>query len=46
VAVLPDEVRRDVLDRIRRLAAAHPDLAGRDGFELPYVTELYWCYRR
>ena len=45
VAVLPEPERRSVLDRIRRLAEKHPDLAGRDTFELPYVTELHWCVR-
>lgn len=46
VAVLPDDERGDVLGRIRRLAETHPDLAGREGFDLPYVTEIYWCARR
>lgn len=36
----PDE-RERVLERVRELAATHPDLAGRDRFELPYVTELW-----
>ncbi|GAA1438453.1 class I SAM-dependent methyltransferase [Leifsonia poae] len=31
-----------VIASLRRLASEHPDLAGRDVFELPYVTE---CYR-
>jgi SAM-dependent methyltransferase len=46
VAVLPEPERLDVLDRIRALAETHPDLVGRDSFELPYVTELHWCERR
>lgn len=46
VAVLPGDERRDLLDRIRRLAETHPDLAGLEGFDLPYVTEIYWCARR
>ena len=46
VATLPDAERRDVLDRIRLLAANHPQLAGKEEFELPYVTELHWCARR
>jgi hypothetical protein len=45
IAVLPEEERDEVLGRIRRLTESHPDLAGRDGFDLPYVTELYWCNR-
>lgn len=43
LAILPQEERADVLTRIRRLVETHPDLAGRDRFDLPYVTELYWC---
>jgi hypothetical protein len=31
-----------VIASLRRLAATHPDLRGRDVFELPYVTR---CYR-
>ena len=45
VASLPDQKRSAVLARIRELAETHPDLAGRDTFELPYFTELYWCSR-
>jgi SAM-dependent methyltransferase len=43
IASLPVGERGDVLGRIRRLAETHPDLAGRRSFDLPYVTELYWC---
>ncbi|MGH2691538.1 MAG: class I SAM-dependent methyltransferase [Actinomycetota bacterium] len=46
VATLPDAGRRDVLERIRRLADTHPDLSGKEEFEHPYVTELHWCTRR
>jgi SAM-dependent methyltransferase len=45
IAVLPEEERAEVLERIRRLAETHPDLAGRERFDLPYITELYWCAR-
>jgi len=31
-----------IIESLRRLAAEHPDLAGRDTFGLPYVTE---CFR-
>jgi SAM-dependent methyltransferase len=31
--------RADVLAEVRRLTATHPDLAGREEFDLPYVTE-------
>ena len=46
VARLPEPERSDVLERVRHLAETHPDLAGRETFELPYVTELHWCSRR
>jgi SAM-dependent methyltransferase len=45
VAALPEDQRAAVLKEIEDLAATHPDLAGRDRFELPYVTDLYWCVR-
>lgn len=45
IAVLPQDERSEVLGRIRRLTETHPDLAGRDRFDLPYVTELYWSAR-
>jgi ubiquinone/menaquinone biosynthesis C-methylase UbiE len=46
VATLPDAERAEVLRRIGTLARTHPDLAGREDFELPYVTELHWSARR
>ena len=46
IAVLPEDERGEVLGRIRHLAQAHPDLAGRPSFELPYITDLFWCARR
>jgi SAM-dependent methyltransferase len=45
IAVLPDAPRARVLDEVRELTRTHPDLAGRHRFDLPYVTELYWCAR-
>lgn len=44
VSALPDDVRADALDRVRDLAASHPDLAGRDAFGFPYETVVYWCH--
>ena len=32
--------------RVRALAASHPDLAGRDEFDLPYVTLVFRAIRR
>lgn len=46
VATLPAPQRGEVLGRIRRLAQTHPELAGREEFDLPYVTELHWSGRR
>jgi SAM-dependent methyltransferase len=43
IASLPSEEGDGVLGRIRSLAETHPDLAGQEEFDLPYVTELYWC---
>ncbi|WP_285116152.1 class I SAM-dependent methyltransferase [Leifsonia sp. fls2-241-R2A-40a] len=34
-----------VIQSLRRLAREHPDLAGRDTFELPYVTRSYRATR-
>jgi len=39
VILLSPGERAALLDEIRHLAATHPDLAGRDTFDLPYVTE-------
>jgi hypothetical protein len=41
VGSLPPEDKARVLDRIRDLAATHPDLAGRDRFPFPYVTRVW-----
>lgn len=40
IAVLPDDDRRKVLDRIRALTD-EPPLRGKDGFVFPYVCEVY-----
>lgn len=39
VILLPEDERRVLLDRVRELTETHPDLAGQDVLELPYVTE-------
>jgi ubiquinone/menaquinone biosynthesis C-methylase UbiE len=41
VGSLRPEDKARVLDRIRDLAATHPDLAGRDRFPFPYVTRVW-----
>jgi len=45
VGQLPPAKKAEVLDRIRNLAATHPDLAGRDRFPFPYTTRVYRCVR-
>jgi SAM-dependent methyltransferase len=45
VGALPGDEREAVLDRVRNLAATHPDLAGRDSFGFPYTTRVFWCYK-
>ena len=44
-AMEPDE-REALLDGVRELARTHPDLAGRERFEMPYDTEVAICHRR
>lgn len=46
VAAMPPDERQVVLDRIADLAATHPSLAGREEFVFPYITSVYWCWRR
>lgn len=41
----PPERRTELESRIRRLVATHPDLAGRDTIELPYVTVVFRANR-
>jgi SAM-dependent methyltransferase len=43
VSALPDETRAAVLDDVRELTRTHPDLAGRDRFDFPYLTTVHWC---
>ena len=43
MAALPADGRRTVEERVRRLAATDPALAGRDTFALPYRTDVYVC---
>ncbi len=46
VAALGHEDRAVVLDRVRELAATHPELVDRDVFGFPYTTRVLWCRRR
>lgn len=45
VGALPEAERQVVFERVRTLAATHPDLAGRSSFGFPYTTRVFWCYR-
>ena len=45
VGSLPPADKQRVLDRVRQLAATHPDLAGRARFPFPYTTRVYRCTR-
>jgi SAM-dependent methyltransferase len=46
VLALPPDRRRAVLDEVAHLIDTHPALAGRDEFDLPYVTEVWRAERR
>jgi hypothetical protein len=46
VGALPPAGKQRVLDRVRRLAATHPQLAGRDRFPFPYTTRVFRCRLR
>jgi SAM-dependent methyltransferase len=37
----PPQRQRELERRVRELCATHPDLAGRDSFDLPYQTDVY-----
>jgi len=41
IAALPDDKRAAVEEEVRDLSRTHPDLAGRETFEFPYLTEVY-----
>ncbi len=44
VLVAPEDVREALLDSVRDLLATDPALAGRDQFQMPYITEC-WRHR-
>ena len=43
--VLPPDERTALLERVRALLATHPQTAGRDRIEVPYVTRVYTARR-
>jgi SAM-dependent methyltransferase len=42
VIVAPEDERQQFFAAVRDLVATHPDLAGRESFEMPYITR---CFR-
>lgn len=46
VIVLPEHERADLLAAVEELLCTHPDLAGRDELEMPYVTHCTRVRRR
>jgi SAM-dependent methyltransferase len=46
VLALPEHRRRELLAEVAHLIDTHPQLAGRDGYDLPYVTEVWRAVRR
>jgi SAM-dependent methyltransferase len=46
VAALSDDVRADVLGRVRALLARDAATRGRELVELPYRTDVFWARRR
>jgi hypothetical protein len=44
-ALAPDE-RARVASELASLAATHPDIAGREIIDMPYVTQAFYCTRR
>lgn len=46
VAALPEDDRHALLEQVRAIVDAHPDLSGSDSVSLPYRCDLYWCRSR
>ena len=42
IAALPEKSRAQVIQEVRALIAATPELAGREEVRFPYVTRAYW----
>ena len=45
IAARPVDEREDIKRRVGALLDTHPSLAGRDNFDLPYVTHAWWAER-
>jgi SAM-dependent methyltransferase len=45
VAAMDPEPQQALLDEVAQLMATHPLTAGRDHFDYPHSTAVYWCRR-
>ena len=45
IAVRPEQERDEIKGRVGELLDTHPELAGRESFDLPYVTSVFWAER-
>jgi SAM-dependent methyltransferase len=45
VAAMEPAPQKDLLDDVAHLVATHPDTTGRDAFDYPHHTAVYWCRR-
>ncbi len=45
IAVRPEEEREEIKRRVGELLDTHPEVAGRESFDLPYVTSVFWAER-
>ena len=45
IAMLPEDERSQVLERVRALIRSHPDTSGREHFAFPHRTRVYCCNR-
>jgi len=45
IAVRPEQEREEIKRRVDELLDAHPELAGRESFDLPYLTQAWWAER-
>jgi hypothetical protein len=43
---MDDKERAELMAAVRKLARTHPDLAGRETFEIPYLTVAVRSFRR
>jgi hypothetical protein len=45
IAVLREHEREQIKRRVGGLVDSHPQLAGYESFDLPYVTSAWWAER-